>query len=309
MNKTNPVFIVGPTAVGKTSIAIALAKAFDAEIISADSMQIYRGMDIGTAKPSASQLKEVPHHLINLLSLDETFSAAKFKSMAERIISEIQMRSRVPLVVGGTGLYVKTLTEGIFEGPSADWEYRAKLQSEEEKHGSGHLYEELSRIDPISAQRIKQNDMRRIIRALEIYYLTGKQISELQTEWEINKPDITIIGLEMERRHLNERINERVDEMFSKGLIDETKRLLDAGIESNHTAMQAIGYKEVIGYIHGKYPIEHALELLKRNSRRYAKRQLTWFRRDNRIKWFNVGTKLFDELLYKIRDYLKSRGY
>jgi tRNA dimethylallyltransferase len=309
MKKTDPIYIVGPTAVGKTEISIALAQNLDAEIVSADSMQVYRGMNIGTAKPSASQLKQIPHHLINILNLDETFSAAKFKNVAQEIIADIRQHGHLSLVVGGTGLYVKSLTEGIFEGPSADWEYRATLQSQEEKHGSGYLYSELCRIDPVSAKRIKSNDMRRIERALEVYHIAGKPISEMQTEWEKKKPDITIIGLYMERGLLKERINKRVDDMFSQGLVEETRYLLKAGIESNRTAMQAIGYKEVIGYIHGEYPIEMAHELLKQNSRRYAKRQLTWFRKDGRIKWFDVGIKAFDRLLNEIKDYLKSQGY
>lgn len=309
MKKTEPVYIVGPTAVGKTEISIALAKILDAEIISADSMQIYRGMNIGTAKPSVSQLAEIPHHLVNISNLDETFSAAKFKDAAEKIISGIRSCDKVPLIVGGTGLYIKTLTEGIFEGPSADWDFRAKLQEEEKAHGSGHLYSLLSRIDPKSAARIKPKDMRRIVRAIEIYHLTGRPISELQKEWEMQRPEITIIGLDMERVMLNERINKRVDEMFSQGLIEEIKRLVESGIEKNRTAMQAIGYKEIIGYLNGEYNLERAQELLKRNSRRYAKRQLTWFRKDNRIKWFDVGKVKKEQLMDEILSYLKSCGY
>ena len=309
MNKNDPVYIVGPTAVGKTDISISLAKKLNAEIISADSMQVYRGMDIGTAKPSAFQLKDVPHHLINILDLDKTFSVAQFKGAAERIIDDVRSRSRIPLVVGGTGLYVKSLTEGIFKGPSADWDFRAELQEEKNRYGLGRLYERLREIDPQSAGKIKAGDMRRIVRALEVHHLTGRLISELQIEWNSSHADITAIGLDMERRLLNERINKRVDEMFSQGLLEETKKLIESGIESNRTAMQAIGYKEIIGHIRGKYSIDEARELLKRNSRRYAKRQLTWFRKDSRIKWFDVGGIEFGNLLRQIEVFLKSRGY
>ena len=309
MKKTEPVYIVGPTAVGKTEISITLAKILDGEIISADSMQIYRGMDIATAKPSMSQLAEIPHHLINILNLDETFSAAKFKDAAEKIMSSIRSSDKVPVIAGGTGLYIKTLTEGIFEGPSADWKFRAKLNEQEKVYGTGHLYSLLTRIDPKSAARIKPNDMRRIIRAIEVHHLTGRPISELQKEWEMSRPYITIIGLDMERAMLNERINKRVEEMFSKGIIDETRHLIKLGIEKNRTAMQAIGYKEIIGYLNGQYNLERAQELLKRNSRRYAKRQLTWFRKDDRIKWFDAGNLKKEQLVDEIVSYLKSCGY
>lgn len=309
MKNTEPIYIVGPTAVGKTEISIALAKILDAEIISADSMQIYRGMNVGTAKPSENQLKEVPHHLISILNLEETYSAAKFKNLAEKIIGEIRSREKVPLIVGGTGLYVKTLTEGIFEGPSADWKYRVELDSEEKKRGTGYLYKKLQELDPKSADKIKPNDMRRIIRALEVHHLIGKPISELQTAWEMNRPEIVIIGLVMERPPLKERINKRVDEMFSQGIIKETENLINLGIENNRTAMQAIGYKEIIGYLKGQYNLESAKEILKGNSRRYAKRQLTWFRKDNRIKWFDVGKMERENTVVEITSYLKSLGY
>ena len=301
---TEPIYIIGPTAVGKTEIAITLAKKLNGEIVSADSMQVYRGMDIGTAKPAREKLEEVPHHLVDILDIDETFSVARFRKIAEGVIDDIKRRGRVPLVVGGTGLYVKSLTEGIFEGPSADWNYRRKLREEEHTLGPGYLYSELRKIDSESAEKIEPNDLRRIVRALEIYHLTGRPISEHQKEWARMRPDITIIGLSMERELLNERINKRVDEMFRMGLVDETKRLLELGLEGNRTAMQAIGYKEIIGHIRGEYSLDRAKELLKRNSRRYAKRQLTWFRKDDRIKWFNAGEMNLEQLLRDILNYI-----
>lgn len=306
---TEAIFIVGPTGVGKTEAAILVAKKLNGEIISADSMQVYRGMDIGTAKPTREQLAEVPHHLIDVLELDETFSAARFKRLAEEKTVEIRGRGHVPLVVGGTGLYVKSLTEGIFEGPSADWGLRKKLRERERELGPGHLYEELREVDPESAEKIKPNDMRRVVRALEIYHLTGRPISEHQKEWAEKKCDVTMLGFDMERDRLYERINRRVDDMFRLGLVDETRRLMEQGIERNRTAMQAIGYKEIIGHIRGEYPIEKANELLKRNSRRYARRQLTWFRKDERIRWFDLGERPFEEVCKEVMEFLLGRGY
>ncbi len=307
--KTEPIYIVGPTAVGKTETAIGIGRELEGEIVSADSMQVYHGMDIGTAKPTPEQLEQLPHHLVNILDLDQTFSVARFKKMAEDSIKEIRGRGRVPIVVGGTGLYVKSLTEGIFEGPSADWDHRRKLREDERRHGTGYLYGELRRVDPRSADRVKPNDLRRVVRALEVYHLTGRPISEHQKEWAQKRPDITIIGLDVERGLLDERISKRVDEMFRRGLVEETRRLLELGIESNRTAMQAIGYKEVIGYVRGAYDLGRAKELLKRNSRRYAKRQLTWFRKDDRIKWFDVSEMKACQLLRNILDYLGERDY
>ena len=307
--KTEPVYIVGPTASGKTARAVQLAKRLRGEIVSADSMQVYRGMNIGTAKPTASERAEVPHHLIDILDLDETFSVARFKSLADTAITDIRRRGGVPLVVGGTGLYVKSLTEGIFDGPSADWDLRKRLRQKERDDGPGYLYGELRRVDPESAERIKPADIRRIIRALEVHELAGRTISDLQKEWERTRPDIAIIGLTMERDLLNERIDNRVDEMFRDGLLEETKRLIGDDLERNRTAMQAIGYKEVVGCLNGEYSLDRARELLKRNSRRYAKRQLTWFRKDDRIRWFDAGSSAVLELVANILTYLAGLGY
>ena len=308
--KTEPIYIVGPTAVGKTEISIALAKKLDGEIVSADSMQVYRGMDIGTAKPSPEQMAQVPHHLIGILDLQESFSVAEFRKLAEEKIQEIRNRGHVPLITGGTGLYVKALTEGIFEGPSANWELRKSLRTKEKEFGPGYLYEELRRVDPESAKRIASNDLRRIVRALEVYETTGKTITENQREWETKRPGVTIIGIDMERKALNERINTRVDEMFEAGLVKETEGLLGKGIENNRTAMQAIGYKEVIGHLRGEYSLDRAKELLKRDSRRYAKRQLTWFRKDDRIRWYEIVSKgSIDTVASQILEYLKTQGY
>jgi len=251
----------------------------------------------------------VPHHLVDILDIDETFSVARFKKIAEGVIEDIKRRGRVSLVVGGSGLYVKSLTEGIFEGPSADWGYRRKLREKERTLGPGYLYSELRKIDSESAEKIESKDLRRIVRALEIYHLTGRPISEHQKEWVRMRSDITIIGLSMERELLDERIYKRVDEMFRMGLVDETKRLLKLGLESNRTAVQAIGYKEIIGNIRGEYSLDRAKELVKRNSRRYAKRQLTWFRKDDRIKWFNTGEMNLKQLLCDILVYVAKRGY
>ncbi len=288
-SKKEPVFLVGPTGVGKTSIAVWLAKRINAEIVSADSMQVYRGMEVGVAKPTDKERKEVPHHLIDIVTIDEEFSVAQYKELAEKTIREIQCRKKTPLIVGGTGLYIKALTEGIFRGPDADWDFRNKLMKEVEKDGHQHLYKRLKEVDPETAKKIDQNDVRRIIRALEIYEKTGQPISELQTEWREPSFTHTMIGLTMERRLLYERINDRVEKMFEDGLVEETKRLMEMGIEKNRTAMQAIGYKEVVGYLKNQYSLDEAKDLVKRNTRRYAKRQLTWFRKDDRIKWYDLS--------------------
>ncbi len=287
--RKEPVFLVGPTGVGKTSIAIWLAKRIDGEIVSADSMQVYRGMEVGVAKPTAKERKEIPHHLIDIVTIDEEFSVAQYKELAEKTIREIQCRKKAPLIVGGTGLYIKALTEGIFRGPDADWNFRKKLMEEVEKDGHQRLYKRLKEVDPETAEKIDQNDVRRIIRALEIYEKTGQPISELQREWRKSSLTHTMIGLTMERRLLYERINNRVEKMFEDGLVEETKRLMEVELEKNRTAMQAIGYKEVVGYLKNQYSLDEAKDLVKRNTRRYAKRQLTWFRKDDRIKWYDLS--------------------
>ena len=292
---------------GKTQVALLAAEELGAEIVSCDSMQVYRGMDIATAKPTSSQCQKIPHHMINIVDIHQEYDVSKYVEQASLIIDDIVKRSKKVLVVGGTGMYVRALTDGLFEGAGEDKKIRTELEAEAEECGLEKLFEELQRIDCIAAEKINPNDKRRIIRALEVYKLTGKPISSFQKQWGEAKKNSIIIGLNRDRDDLYARIDKRVDGMFDEGLIDETKRLMECGIEKNKTAVQALGYKEVIGYIKGDYDIEEAKRILKQNTRRYAKRQLTWFRKDDRVKWFVIGKDESVEITAKkIINFLKD---
>lgn len=282
--------IIGPTAVGKSKLAIEIAKKLDGEIISADSMQVYIGMDIGTAKPSKNELEEVPHHLINLIAPDKPWSVSDFVNNTKGLIEDIAERGKFPIVIGGTGLYLNALIEGYsFPEIKKNDEVRRRLEGESNSYGSLHLYEKLKKIDPDSAANIHFNDAKRIIRALEVYELTGKPMSELRTKNEENinfKP--VIIGLDMDRHELYKWIEARVDDMLTKGLVDEVKGLIKEGYDPKLTSMQAIGYKEVAEHLHGKYTYDELVNILKQNTRNFAKRQMTWFRRFKDVNWFEV---------------------
>lgn len=279
------IFLVGPTAIGKTGISFELAKLIECEIISCDSMQVYKGMDVGTSKPAKALLDSIPHHLIDIIEPSEEFSVAQFRGIAVKAIEEILSRKRTPLLVGGSGLYVKVLIEGIFEAPTTDRELRNRLQQEAEEFGIGILYRRLQEADKDSAEKIHSNDLRRIIRALEVYEKAKAPISELRkkTTGLSDKYDIRIFGFNMERAALYRKIDERVDLMFSEGLVSEARALLEGKLSL--TASQALGYKEAFGYLRGEYDLEEAKRLVKRNTRRFAKRQLTWFRHDGRVEW------------------------
>ncbi len=293
-------FLVGPTAVGKSDIAVALAKKIGGEIISCDSMQVYRGMDIGTAKPSRAVQRRVPHHLIDIVRPAKSFNVSLFRAKAMRVLRAIVRRKKVPIVVGGTGLYFKTLLDGLFEGPGADEEIRTALERQVESKGNRWLYDKLCRIDPDAAKKIHPNNVRRVIRALEVQHIAGKTMSELQAppswpspargEGTVSFPyRFLAVGLEMDRAELYRRVDRRVTQMFRKGLKREVRGLLAQGLDKNEIAAQAIGYKEVIGWLNGAYDRKTAVELVQRNSRRFAKRQYTWFKKDARIHWIRVG--------------------
>ena len=284
--KPKVVVIVGPTASGKTAVSIELAKKINGEIISADSMQIYKYMDIGTAKPTLEEMQGIKHYMLDVVMPDETFNVAKYKSMAESAIEGILKKGKVPIIVGGTGLYINTLVDGIeFADVPGDEEYRNELIEKGYREGAMSIYKELEKVDSESAKKIDPNNIRRVARALEIYKVTGKTKTQLDIESRKEvKYDYRLFGMEWDRETLYNRIDLRVDKMIEAGLIDEVRNVTEKFKISN-TAVQGLGYKEVIEYLNGNISYEEMIEKLKLETRHYAKRQLTWFRRDKRIKW------------------------
>jgi len=282
--------ILGPTAVGKTELALRVATRIGGEIVSVDSRQIYRQMDIGTAKPTCEQLKIVPHHLINCVAPDEPFSAADYRERADEAIRQIRQRGNMPMLVGGSGLYFRAVVDGLFDGPDADPALRLRLRQEAERSGIQQLYDKLEAIDPEAAEKIHPNDLMRIIRALEVYEKSGKRISELRQQWKSGKPryEFAAFGLNRPRNELYERIETRVDQMMTAGLLDEARSL--SKYSRDLRAMNCLGYKELFAFLDGQCDLDEAVQLIKRNTRRYAKRQLTWFRKDERIKWIDLST-------------------
>jgi len=273
-------FLTGPTASGKTSIGIELARRLNAEVLSLDSMAIYRHMDIGTAKPTVAERAGIPHHLLDLVEPEEEFSVARYVELAHEKIVEIRSRGREVLFVGGTPLYLKSLLRGIFEGPQADWEFRRQVEEELRTVGQQALYERLAAVDPLSAKRLHPNDTRRLIRALEVYKLTGQPISHLQLQFEEGTPpeQCRVFVLQREVPELQERINQRVDAMFEQGLVAEVENYLAQGRQYGRTAQQAVGYREVLEALAGRMTLDEAREQVKIRTRRFAKRQRTWFR-------------------------------
>lgn len=304
--------IVGPTASGKTALSIALAKQLDTEIISSDSMQIYRGMDIGTAKPDKAERDGVVHHMFDVAEPGENFSVACYQEMADTCAQSILAKGKTPIVCGGTGLYLDALIEGnTFSGNDTTDEIRARYRAIAEERGVHYLHELLRTIDPESAERIHENNVKRVIRALEVYEQTGMTIGEFNTTHKPPKPryDAILLALCPTRREtLYERINRRVDVMLEQGLLEETERLYRGGFLKG-TAGQAIGYKELIPYLAGEDTLERCVEQLKRASRNYAKRQLTWLRRDSRVEWIYYDcAEDFPEVLRRSTEILTARG-
>jgi tRNA dimethylallyltransferase len=302
--------ITGPTGVGKTEIAFLLAcKLKDVEIISCDSMAIYKEMNIGTSKPSEEMRRQIPHHLIDIVSVKEEFNVAKYVKLAKELIKDIIQRGKIPLIVGGSTMYLYSLIDGIFEGVPKDPGLREKLMQRAKEEGLHSLYKELEKIDPLTAQKVHPNDLKRIIRALEVYYKSGIPISKLKEEKEgiASQYDIIIYGLKRQRQNLYERIDTRVDEMIKRGLVEEVRKLWEEGI--GPTAFQGHGYKEIIGYLEGKYDLNEAIRLTKRNTRRYAKRQLSWLKRDKRLTWINLDEfRTQEEVVNFILEDLRRRG-
>ena len=272
-------YLTGPTASGKTAVGIELARLLGAEIVSLDSMAVYRGMDIGTAKPTSGERAAVPHHLIDIVEPSDDFSVAQYREAALSTAEAIQRRGHEVLFVGGTPLYLKAMLRGIFEGPPADWSLRRRLM-DEARADPTELHRRLQSVDPAAAARLHPNDTRRLIRAIEVHETTGTPISALQRQFEIGRPadECRVFALEWPRETLRERIDRRVDAMFAAGLVDETRRLLHAEKPLGRTARQAVGYREVIEHLAGKLDLPATIELVKLRTRQFAKRQLTWFR-------------------------------
>ncbi len=272
--------LVGPTASGKTSVGLELAERLNAEIISLDSMALYRQMNIGTAKPTAEQRARVPHHLIDVLDPNKEFSLSNYVQAAHDKINEIRGRGREALFVGGTPLYLKSLLRGIFHGPPADWDFRQQIEEEIREVGLEALYARLEQVDPLSAAKLHPNDKRRIIRALEVYKVTGRPISHLQTQFDDGHPadQCKVFVLAWPRAQLHERINQRVERMFKSGFVDEVRSLLTQYGKLSRTASQAVGYREVIDHLAGQRDLADTIEAVKKRTRQFARRQETWFR-------------------------------
>lgn len=283
------IVIVGPTAVGKTKLSIDLAKNLPAEIISGDSMQVYEGMNIGTGKVTESETTGIPHYMIDIKKPNESFSVAEFKKLVEEHIKEINSRNKLPILVGGSGLYIQAvLYDYQFSDRKRDEQFTKKLEEKLKLEGNEALHNELKKVDPEQAEKIHPNNYRRVVRALEIYETTGRTMSNLHKhQKQTPKYNHFLLGLEMDRQTLYNQINHRVDQMINDGLVEEVRELLNKGF-GHCQSMQAIGYKEIIPYLKGEMDLETAIELLKRNSRRYAKRQYTWFKNKMDVNWYSV---------------------
>ena len=284
------VVVVGPTAVGKSRVAIEVAKVFETEVLTADSRQVYRGMDIGTDKPVPEERQAVPHRLIDLVNPDESFNAGVYRRQAIDEIERLYRDSRLPLVVGGTGLYVRTLLKGLCDAPPADPIVRAALRREAKVQGHDCLYARLVEVDPAAAARLHPRDESKVIRALEVYQLSGRRMSEFQQEHGFAERPFSavIIGLNRDRDALYRRIEERIDWQLTHGLIEETKQLLAQGYQRTSPAMKGLGYRQVAEYLDGEYDVAEMVRRFKRDTRHFSKRQMTWFRKEPGIQWLTI---------------------
>ena len=297
------IIVAGPTASGKTALSIELAKRLGGEIVSADSMQIYKYMDIGTAKPTKAEMQGIPHHMIDFLEPSVNFSAADYCSLASKSISDIFNRGKIPILVGGTGLYIDSLVNGVDFGEFAsNPEIRSELEELAKNKGADAVHALLSEIDPETAEKYHPNNLRRVIRAIEFYRMTGQTISSHAKEEKKSPYNYIYFCIDWDREALYERINRRVDIMIEQGLADEVSSLLKAGFDRNCTAMQGIGYKEFFAYFDGLKTLEDTIEEIKMNSRRYAKRQLTWFRRNKNIDWLSASNHIADDAVEIIKN-------
>jgi len=311
-SKTKLIAIVGPTASGKSDVAVELAKRIGGEVVSADSMQIYKGMNIGTAKVTQEEMRGIPHHLIDIVDPTEPFSVAEYQRLARQKIDGIASRGKIPILVGGTGLYIRSVIDKL-EFPSGEVtsDVRRRLEERAEHEGGDVLYGELLQKDPAAADIVHPKNVRRVIRALEVIELTGRPFSEFHREWKSRESvyDLEMFGLTMDREKLRERVNRRVDRMIKAGLLDEVKDLVARGYERFLTSQQAIGYKELIGYLKGETALEEAVDTLKARTRQYAKRQLTWFRADSRVRWIDVADKTAEEIADEITAKLRQDNF
>lgn len=302
MSKAKIPILVGPTASGKTDLSLRIAERLSFEILSADSRQVYRHMDIGTAKPTEEERRRVPHHCIDIADPDAVFSAGQYGMLARGIVRGILSRNKTALVVGGSGLYIRALVDGIFHGNFRDEGVRRRLNEEAEGLGLESMHRCLRDVDPVAAGRIHPNDRRRIIRALEVCAISGRPLSRLQKEGtEPADFDPLFFGLNWPRDVLYERIERRVDRMMEKGLVDEVRKLKETGYSPAHNAMDSVGYREIFHHLDGRITLEEAVALIKKNTRRFAKRQMTWFRSDRRIEWMEVRDSMeFDGMADRI---------
>ena len=284
-----------------------LAKILNSEILSADSRQFYKKLNIGTAKPTKKQLAEVNHHFINSIEPDENYNVNDFEKQAEEVIENLLSNSLIPIVVGGSGLYIKALVDGIFDTVDKDFEYREKLLNYKNQFGNEYLYNLLKKVDPVSADKMLPQNWKRVMRALEVYHLSGEPIwKHHERQKKEKKYSFIQIGLSWDRKTLYKNINERVDTMIDDGLVKEVERLLADGYNKELNSLNTVGYKEIISYLNNEIPIDRAIELLKRNTRRYAKRQMTWFRKDDRIEWFDLDEQSeLENISKKITDSFK----
>lgn len=307
LNKPKLIVVLGPTAVGKSAVGIDIAKRLGGEIINADSLQVYKHFNIGTAKPSSKELDEVNHHLIDIVNPDEDFNAGIFRTYATSTINDLSQAGKNIILVGGTYLYVKVLLSGLIEGLPANQEIRENIKKLRSTFGLEYVYERLKSLDPEAASKIHPNDYVRAERALEVNYLTGQKMSELQSEHSFQDQDFEYlkIGISLPRELLKERIDSRVDAMVEAGLVGEIEKIREMGYTSDLKPMQSIGYKEINQFLDGDISLEEAVLLIERDTKRFAKRQMTWLRKDNEIKWFERD-KNFDQIVDSAKEFLED---
>lgn len=298
MNQKPMIILTGPTAVGKSALSVELAKKINGAVISADSMQVYRHMDIGSAKIMPEEMQGITHYMIDELEPDEEFHVVRFTTMAKEYLKEIYAAGKIPIIAGGTGFYIQALLYDIdFTEQQCDEAYRRQLEEQAKEHGAGYLHEMLRKVDPASAEAIHANNVKRVIRALEFYHLSGQKISEHnETERQKQSPyNFAYFVLNDERTKLYERIDKRVDAMIAAGLVNEVQKLKDMGCSREMVSMQGLGYKEILAYLDGEYTLEEAVYIIKRETRHFAKRQLTWFKRERDVIWLDKQTFGYDD--------------